>query len=53
MKIDGRLVASNIRNQLKLENEQLKNRGIFPHLAVILVGSDPASITYIEQKKKF
>lgn len=52
MKIDGRLIATHIKNQLKLESEQLKNRGIVPHLAVILVGSDPASITYVDQKKK-
>lgn len=50
--IDGKKIAKDIREELKLETAQLKSKGIVPGLAVILVGSDPASISYVTGKKK-
>jgi methylenetetrahydrofolate dehydrogenase (NADP+)/methenyltetrahydrofolate cyclohydrolase len=41
--IDGKLIASQIREDLKKDVEELKNKGITPGLGVILVGADPAS----------
>ena len=41
--IDGNAVALNVKNQVKLECEALKKKGITPGLAVIIVGDDPAS----------
>jgi methylenetetrahydrofolate dehydrogenase (NADP+)/methenyltetrahydrofolate cyclohydrolase len=50
--IDGKLIASKIREDLKSEVEKLKNGGITPGLAVILVGADPASMSYVTAKEK-
>jgi methylenetetrahydrofolate dehydrogenase (NADP+) / methenyltetrahydrofolate cyclohydrolase len=52
MKIDGRAIAQGIKDQLKLEVNQLIEKGVSPHLVVIIVGNDPASLTYITQKKR-
>lgn len=52
MKIDGKLIAQSIKDQLKIEILQLRQREIIPHLAVILVGDDPSSVVYVGQKKK-
>lgn len=52
MKIDGKLIAQTIKDQLKIEILQLRQREIVPHLAVILVGDDPSSVVYVGQKKK-
>lgn len=50
--IDGKLIASKIREDLKNEVEKLKNGGITPGLAVILVGADPASMSYVTAKER-
>ena len=50
--IDGKMVAKKIREELKEEVNQLKERGIFPKLAVILVGEDPSSKIYVKNKSK-
>ena len=51
--LDGAAVAKEIRAELSHKTEKLKNeRGITPRLAVILVGDDPASVTYTRMKKK-
>lgn len=50
MKIDGRLIASEIKENLKSYILNLKSRKIIPHLAVVLVGSDPGSKAYVNQK---
>ena len=52
MIIDGRLIAQNIKSDLKKEIENLKLKGINPGLAVILVGEDSASKVYVRNKKK-
>ena len=45
--IDGRKIAGQIREELKGRIEKLKARGVTPGLAVVLVGEDPASLSYI------
>jgi methylenetetrahydrofolate dehydrogenase (NADP+)/methenyltetrahydrofolate cyclohydrolase len=48
--IDGKAVAAEIRAECKVRVEALKARGLQPGLAVILVGSDPASAVYVRNK---
>jgi methylenetetrahydrofolate dehydrogenase (NADP+)/methenyltetrahydrofolate cyclohydrolase len=50
--IDGKAVAESIRRELKQQVAELKARGVTPGLAVILVGSDPASASYVTAKEK-
>jgi len=50
--IDGKQIASVIRAELKTSVEKLKAKGITPGLGVILVGADPASISYVTAKEK-
>ena len=51
--IDGKAIAKEIRQELKLEVEELKkDKGITPGLAVILVGDDPASQSYVRGKER-
>ena len=42
-----------ITKGLKAECKSLKENNIFPHLKVVLVGSDPASVIYTSNKKKY
>ncbi|MGX8702521.1 bifunctional methylenetetrahydrofolate dehydrogenase/methenyltetrahydrofolate cyclohydrolase FolD [Caproiciproducens sp.] len=50
--IDGKAVAAEIRAQLALEVEKTARLGVTPGLAVVIVGDDPASRTYVNNKKK-
>lgn len=50
--IDGKKISQEIRKQLEREVEQLTSKGMKPGLAVILVGDDPASRTYVTSKQK-
>ena len=50
--IDGKELAKNIRQNLKVENDKLKEKGINAKLAVILVGDDSASKIYVKNKSK-
>lgn len=50
--IDGRGTAEKIRSQLKEKTKQLKQQGLEPCLAVVLVGEDPASQVYVRNKKR-
>ncbi len=50
--LDGRKISADIRAELKAETTRLKERGIVPALAGILVGEDPASASYIGLKTK-
>ena len=50
--IDGKELAKNVRENLKNEVEELKKKGIMPKFAVILVGNDKASLTYVKSKNK-
>ncbi|MFZ5943260.1 MAG: bifunctional methylenetetrahydrofolate dehydrogenase/methenyltetrahydrofolate cyclohydrolase FolD [Bacillota bacterium] len=50
--IDGKEVAKKLRENIKVEVEKIKEAGIAPGLAVVLVGSDPASQVYVGHKEK-
>ena len=50
--INGKLISGQIKDELKLEVEQLKKQGKECCLAVIQVGNDPASTVYVSNKKK-
>jgi methylenetetrahydrofolate dehydrogenase (NADP+) / methenyltetrahydrofolate cyclohydrolase len=48
--IDGREVAADIRAECKTRVAALRAQGVQPGLAVLLVGSDPASAIYVRNK---
>ena len=50
--IDGKAVAQDVRNRYKTRVAALKQQGINPGLAVILVGNNPASKIYVRNKIK-
>ncbi len=50
--MDGKKLSSKIKEKVKKDVEELKKKGITPGLAVILVGDDPASHTYVGMKSK-
>lgn len=50
--IDGKMISTQIKDELKAEVAKLKEKGIVPCLAVIQVGNDPASSVYVNNKKK-
>lgn len=50
--IDGKAVSADVRAQVALEVEELVRKGVQPGLAVVIVGDDPASRTYVNNKKK-
>ena len=50
--IDGKLVASQVLEEVKGDIDRLKAAGITPGLAVVLVGDDPASQVYVNSKVK-
>lgn len=50
--LNGKELAKIIRENLKLECEEMKKQGIIPKLAVIMVGDDPASKIYVKNKSK-
>jgi methylenetetrahydrofolate dehydrogenase (NADP+)/methenyltetrahydrofolate cyclohydrolase len=50
--ISGNQVATEIREELKGRVANLKKKGITPALAVVLVGEDPASVSYVTAKAK-
>lgn len=50
--LDGKTLAKKIRKELKLEVEELKQKGIIPKLAVIMVGDNSASQVYVRNKSR-
>ncbi len=52
MLIDGKAVAAAVKAEAAREVEALKEKGIYPGLAVVLAGNDPASRIYVNNKKK-
>ena len=50
--IDGLAVSNHIKNSLKNEISGLVAKGVIPCLATILVGSDPPSLVYVNNKQK-
>ena len=50
--LDGKALSEKIRSDLKLQVDSLKEKGIIPKLAVIMVGDDSASKIYVRNKSK-
>jgi methylenetetrahydrofolate dehydrogenase (NADP+)/methenyltetrahydrofolate cyclohydrolase len=50
--IDGKLVAEHVLQETTKRAEILKNKGIIPGLAAVLVGDDPASKVYVNSKAR-
>ncbi|MFQ6009060.1 MAG: bifunctional 5,10-methylenetetrahydrofolate dehydrogenase/5,10-methenyltetrahydrofolate cyclohydrolase, partial [Candidatus Zixiibacteriota bacterium] len=50
--IKGKVVAADIFSELKPRIDALKSKGVTPGLAAVLVGKDPASVTYVNSKIK-
>ena len=50
--MDGKALSIKLKNALKGEVDELKNSGTEPCLAVIIVGNNPASKIYVNNKKK-
>ena len=52
LRIDGKAISAALRAEIAAEVAELKKKGITPGLAVILMGEDPASQTYVRNKQK-
>lgn len=51
--IDGKQIADNIRHELKAKIDKWVKEGHRPpQLTAVLIGSDPASCTYVKNKMK-
>lgn len=50
VKIDGKIISQSVKDRVKKAVGELKNQGISPCLATILVGDNPASATYVRNK---
>ncbi len=50
--IDGKAISANVKAQVKAEADKLKEQGIEIGLAVVIVGNNPASRVYVNNKKK-
>jgi methylenetetrahydrofolate dehydrogenase (NADP+)/methenyltetrahydrofolate cyclohydrolase len=49
--LDGKKLASDSEVDIKKQVQNLIGKGVFPTLATILVGNDPASETYVKMKR--
>ncbi len=52
IRIDGKILAEKIRQEVKQEVIRVKQQGIYPKLAVIMVGQDSASKVYVRNKSR-
>jgi methylenetetrahydrofolate dehydrogenase (NADP+)/methenyltetrahydrofolate cyclohydrolase len=50
--LDGRMASAEVRSEVASEVTGLEERGVPVRLAVILVGEDPASVTYVASKER-
>ena len=50
--IDGKAVSAKVKEQIRKEAAEIKKQGIEIGLAVVIVGNDPASRVYVNNKKK-
>jgi methylenetetrahydrofolate dehydrogenase (NADP+) / methenyltetrahydrofolate cyclohydrolase len=50
--IDGKAISQQVKDEVALEVAKLKEQGVTPGLAVILVGDDPASNVYVSNKER-
>lgn len=51
MIIDGKEIANHILQGLKLQVARLREKNVIPHLVIILINNNPASVAYVNQKK--
>ena len=49
--IDGRAVAKAFKEEIALRTQEMIAKGVHPHLAVVLVGENPASQVYVRNKE--
>jgi methylenetetrahydrofolate dehydrogenase (NADP+)/methenyltetrahydrofolate cyclohydrolase len=50
--LDGKVAAAGIRSEVSSEVAELRERGVSVRLDVVLVGDDPASVTYVGMKQR-
>jgi methylenetetrahydrofolate dehydrogenase (NADP+)/methenyltetrahydrofolate cyclohydrolase len=50
--LDGKQVAAQVKAEVAVRVEALRQRGVTPGLATVLVGDDPASEVYVRSKRK-
>lgn len=50
-RIDGKAIAQEILDDLQKKVQHLKKKGVTAHLAIVLIGDDPASSAYVRQKE--
>lgn len=50
--IDGKAIAQQMQEEMRVQVAELKQKGIIPGLAAVLVGDDPASHTYVRNKER-
>ncbi len=50
--ISGKEVSAKVKEEVRAECDRLRQQGVTPGLAVIIVGDDPASRVYVNNKKK-
>lgn len=50
--LDGKAIAEEMREEIRMGVEALKDKGVTPGLGVLLVGDDPASRSYVSAKEK-
>jgi len=50
--IDGKLISAQVKEQIKIEVNELKKKSVDVGLAVVIVGDNPASRVYVNAKKK-
>ena len=50
--IDGKAIAREMQEELKVQIAELKDKGVIPGLAAVLVGENPASQTYVRSKER-
>jgi len=50
--IEGTKIAEEIREELKVRVERLREKGVIPGLVMLRVGEDPASVSYVRGKSK-
>ena len=50
--INGKEVAAKLKEKIRIQVAELKEKGVVPGLAVIVVGDDPASAVYVRNKEK-
>ena len=52
IRMDGKMVSAKVRGSVLEEVNKLKEQGVRPGLAVIIVGEDPASQVYVRNKER-